>query len=200
MGLMDDYYEMMDPLGVYDLDGDGHYDMDERFLIDEEERMLYEDSISKSTSSLCDDEYDDDIISEYDDSILADDLCEDDDLDKELSDNYEYGGGTYHTQSSNYPEIKSDTKPAAAVVQQTKKEDDVSLGKMGDGAVKVMTFIISVIILSLLCVIPVGLIFAATGSTDMIWLVFVISFLISIPLTVYVMKEAEKEEKKKKGV
>ena len=71
----DDLYKMMDPLGFYDHDKDGHYDSEERFWVEEnerEEREAFEKSQRKTTTDFGDDDDDDDLDADLD----ADDMDE----------------------------------------------------------------------------------------------------------------------------
>ncbi len=85
---LDEFYKMMDPLGIHDKDKDGHYDFFERAVVDEEEREMreaYEKSQEKVTTDFGDDD-EDDFSDELDDDIDEGDfenphtkmLCNDD--------------------------------------------------------------------------------------------------------------------------
>ena len=105
---LDEFYKMMDPLGIHDKDKDGHYDFFERSVVDEEEREMqeaYERSQEKVTTDFGDDD-EDELADDLDDDIDEDDFdvpqtkvahyndCDDDfeDLD-ELDDEDESEGG-----------------------------------------------------------------------------------------------------------
>lgn len=83
----DDLYKMMDPLGFYDHDKDGHYDSEERFWVEEnerEEREAFEKSQRKTTTDFGDDDDDDDLDADLD----ADDMDEEvDEFDTDDDDN-----------------------------------------------------------------------------------------------------------------
>ncbi len=83
----DDLYKMMDPLGTFDFDKDGHYDSEERFWVEEnerEEREAYERSQQKTITDFedddddLDDDFDDDLDDDPDDDFEDDDFGDDD--------------------------------------------------------------------------------------------------------------------------
>lgn len=80
----DDLYKMMDPLGTFDFDKDGHYDSEERFWVEENEREAYERSQQKTITDFedddddLDDDFDDDLDDDPDDDFEDDDFGDDD--------------------------------------------------------------------------------------------------------------------------
>lgn len=71
----DDFYESLDPLGLYDSDGDGHYDDDERFELEADDQDFTDSLLRRSRDDLSfDDDFDDDEDDDFDDDDEDDDF------------------------------------------------------------------------------------------------------------------------------
>ena len=194
----EDDYKDMDPLGFYDLDGDGSYDDDERFYIDEEIRMEEEEIYgAKRRSGSYDDDFDDSDPDEEDYDDYDDDFEEDELSEYDSDDEDEKDGEENEYDSYIYSESFARTTLQTPSVDNRNYTREISAVKENKPASKTDRFFfsVSVVILHIFFImtfimVPLWLFTVALGATNEAALIgLVLSLIIAIPATIIFLRK-----------